>query len=148
MNLLETINHDLNASLKSKDKAGVDLLRLLKAALKNEMIDLKRDDLKDDDVIRVLKKEAKKRQDAITLFEQGGRNELALKEEQELVRIKKYLPEQMSREQIMELAKQVLVSLGETGSNQFGQVMKTVMQKAAGRADGAVVSEVVRGLMN
>ena len=94
----------------------------------------------DDEVVKVLSKEAKKRQDAIELYQKGNRTELAQAEQQELDIIKQYLPEQMSPDQVRQVVEQVISSTDQT---QFGAVMGAVMKELKGKADGSVVKKVV-----
>lgn len=144
MSLAERLNNDLKQALLDRHKDAVDLLRLIKAALQNEAISLKSKELKDDQVIKVLKREAKKRQDSITQFTQGNRPDLADKEKHELELIKPYLPEEMSSGKVKEIVAQVIQEMGEVSPSQFGAVMGAVMQRTQGQADGALVSRTVK----
>ena len=127
--------------------ATTDLLRLLKAAFKNEMINLKKQDLTDDEALKILKREAKKREDSIDLYTKGNRPDLADKEKVELVMIRKYLPAELSEDQVREIVASVIAELGATAPSQFGLVMKAAMAKAGGTADGAVVSKIVKEML-
>ena len=147
MPLVDTIDADYKQALTSRDQARVDLLRLLRSALKNETINLKKSDLTDEEATKVLKKEAKKRTDAIELYRQGGRKDLADKEQQELNIIQEYLPAAMSEDEIKRVVAEAVASLPEVDPSQFGMVMKLVMPKIQGRADGQAVSQAVKEIL-
>ncbi|NMC51824.1 GatB/YqeY domain-containing protein [Candidatus Kuenenbacteria bacterium] len=147
MSLLSQLDNDLKSAMIARNSELTDLLRLLKAALKNEMIGLKKQDLTDEEVFKVLKREAKKREDSIPLFTSGNRPELAAKEQAELALIKKYLPAELSEDKIREIVESVIAELGASSPSQFGLVMKAAMAKAGGQADGGVVSRVVKEIL-
>lgn len=141
MNLQEQINTDLISATKSGDSARIGVLRLLKNAFSNEQIKL-RHILSDEEVLKVLAREAKQRRDSIQAYRDGGREDLASEEEAELSVIETYLPQQISDE---ELEKVVVATIDELGSNaQMGRVIGEVMKKVASRADGGRVSLLVR----
>ncbi len=148
MSLLSQLEADLKQALLSKDKATVDLLRLMKAALKNEMIALKKTALTDDEVVKVLKREAKKRQDSIQQFTNGGRQDLADQEKKELALLEKYLPQQLPAEEIKKIIQQVAGEMGEIAPSQFGMLMGAVMKKIGNQADGNLVSQLVKEFIN
>ena len=111
------------------------------------MISLKKQDLTDEEVLKVLKREAKKREDSIAIFTTGNRADLAAKEQAELVLIKKYLPAEMSADELRPIVASVIAETGASAPSQFGLVMKAVMTKAGGTADGAVVSKIVKEML-
>lgn len=132
---------------KNKESETVETLRMVKAALINRKVDKllsKDDELPDEEVIAVLKTEAKKRQDSIESYRQGDREDLAVKEESEMVIIKKFLPEQLSDEQLRGLVAEVISEVGNPGPSGFGKVMGAVMAKTKGAADGNAVSRIVK----
>lgn len=123
------------------DKVGV--LRMLNAALQNQAIAKGKDAvLTDEEVMQVLLREAKKRKESVEAFEKGGRPELAEKEKSELALLEVYLPKQMSRGEVVAAVEKVLAGLADK-SNQ-GLVMKAVMAELKGKADGKMISGVVR----
>jgi uncharacterized protein YqeY len=148
MSLAQNIENDFKKAMLERNKDLANLLRLLKAALKNEMINLRKQELSDQEVIKVLKYEAKKHQDSIQQFAQGGRQDLVNQEKRELAMIKKYLPPEMSQEEIKKIVQEVVSGLGEVAPSQFGQVMGAVMKKVGGQTDGAIVSKVVKETLN
>lgn len=141
MSLLTKIDADLKQALKDKDQFKLGTLRMILAGLKNEKI-AKGEDLTDEDVEKVLRKEAKKRQEAIEMFKKADRKELVKKEADELKLIEAYLPKQMDKDEIEALIKKAK-ELGEW-SDDFGNNMKLMIKKTKGRADGGMVASLVK----
>ncbi len=141
--LKDKIEADLKHSLKNKDAARVSTLRFLKSAMQNLAIE-KRKGLEDDDIIAVIKKQAKQRKDSIEGFRQGNRMDLVEKEEIELRILEGYLPEELSRENIVLIVRQAIAESGAASIKEMGSVIKLVMAKAKGQADGSTVSAVVK----
>ena len=118
-------------------------MRLLNAAIKNRAIEKGKDAvLTEDEVLQVLTREAKKRKESVEAFTKGGRPELAEKEKIELALVESYLPKQMAREEVVVAVEKVLARLADKSN--AGLVMKAVMQELKGKADGKMISEVVR----
>ena len=136
--LKERIEADYKTAFKSGERLKVDVLRLIKADLQRVEID-KRTALADQDVIQVVSKQTKQRQETIDAAKKGGRADVAAQTEQELAILKTYLPAAMSTEQLTALIDEAVKTVG---TNQ-GLVMKHVMGKAAGAADGKIVSQLV-----
>ena len=143
MTLNEKLSAEIKAAMIAKNADRLNTLRLLKSALGYVAMEKKLDVLPDADFIAVAQKEVKKRKDSITQFEQGGRPELAAKEQQELVVIEEFLPKQLSVEEIKALIQAAIAETGATSKKQMGLVVKAVQAKAAGRADGKTVSTLV-----
>ncbi len=159
MSLKDRINKDLINALKNGDKFVVSVLRFLNASIKNKEIekrtklsktisDIKelesKSVLNDEEIIEVIMKECSKRRDAIAEFEKAKRLDLANSEKAELDILAKYLPEQISEEEIKSIVQKIASKMGEIGSLQFGQVMSQVMKEVKGRATGDVVSGIVK----
>ena len=143
MSLLQKLNDDLKSALKAGDAGKLGTLRMLSASIKNQAITKGKDAvLSDEEVMEVLRREAKKRKESVEAFEKGGRPDLAEKEKTELALIEVYLPKQMSREGVVSMVEKVLAGLADK-SNQ-GLVMKAVMAELKGKADGKMISEVVK----
>jgi len=140
---------DLKLAMKNKDVLKVSVLRMLIAAFNNEAINLMRKDegLSDEEAIKVLKKEAKKRKDSIEQYIAGGRPELAASEQKESEILSVYLPAEMSEEDLKKIVAEVIAEMGEVSPSQFGMVMKAVMAKTAGKADGGMASKVVKEVL-
>lgn len=141
--LADKLAADLKQSMLAKDALRTSTLRMLKSAIEYSKIEKKQESLADSDIIAVIKKQVKQRQDSIEGFEKGGRVDLADKEKAELAILKSYLPEELSQTQVEELVKTVITELGATTKADVGKVMKAVQAKIAGRADGRMVSQIV-----
>lgn len=145
MTVREKLELDLKGAQKKGEQARVDTLRLLLSELHNREIEKHGkgggDELTDEEALAVLKREAKKRKEAIELFRRGNRNDLAEKEEGELSILAAYLPAEMSRGEI----EAVVNALIAEGHKDFNGLMKEAMARLRGRADGRAVSEVIKG---
>jgi uncharacterized protein len=144
MALLQKITDDMKAAMKSGDKARLEVLRFtiagLNAAQKEKALKDPQATLSDEEVVTILQKEAKKRKDSIELFKQGKRDDLVAKEEGDLKVIYEYLPQPMTREEVVVLVK----DLRAKGITEFGSLMKEVMAVAKGRTDGKTVGDVIK----
>lgn len=142
----ETITGDLKTAMKAGDTQRREVLRLLLAAFKQAEVD-RQVELSESDAIDILSSEAKKRREAIEEMDRAGRADLADKERYELGVIEAYLPQQLSREEIEALAREVIQQVGATSPKDTGQVMKALMPQVKGQADGKLVSAVVQDLL-
>ncbi len=154
MNLKEKIKSDLNFALKEKKEAEVSVLRQLLAAVLNKEKEKrykskeeKDIQLTDEEIAEVISSEAKKRKESIEGFEKGNRQDLAEKEKKELEILKKYLPEQMSQDEIKKLAEEAIKKVGAKEQKDMGRVMAELMPKTKGRADGSLVSKIVKEIL-
>ncbi len=143
MGIIDNINKDLISAVKAGDKVAIAVLRMLKSEFKYKQIELGHD-LTDDDCIVVLSSAAKKRRESIESFTKGGRDDLVAREQAELEMISRYLPEQISDSQLEELVSNVISEVNASTPADLGQVMKNIMPKVIGRADGRRVNEMVR----
>jgi uncharacterized protein YqeY len=141
--LIDKIAADMKDALRAKDAARLSTLRLLKSAIEYYKIEKKQEKLTDADVVVVIKKQVKQRQDSIEGFEKGGRTDLVEKEKAELAVLKSYLPEEIPQAQLEEIVKAVIAEVGATTKADMGKVMKAVHAKVAGRADNRLVSQIV-----
>lgn len=144
--LLEQINQNLKEAMKNKDAETLSVLRMLIAAARNKEITLRKDgqaELSDEQIIEVVASEIKKRRDSAEAYISGGRQELADKENSEIKILEKYLPEQLSDEELEKIVQEVVAA----GADNFGQVMGQVMARAKGKADGNKVGEIVKKLL-
>lgn len=144
--LIEQIQKDLATALKDKKEVEISTLRLLLSEIHNKKIE-KQSELSDEDVVVVLRKEVKKRQEAIEAYRRGKRDDLVKKEREELEILSKYLPQEMGSEELEKIIKEVVSQLGRGGSQNFGWVMGEVMKRVKGRIDGAKVAQAVRKLI-
>lgn len=140
MSILEQINNDFQQAFKNREQGALATLRLVLAALKNERIK-KMADLEDNDVIKVLKSEVKKREEAILDYQIGGRKDLVDKENAEIKIIEKYLPAQMSEEETRRRVKGIIKHLGDESN--LGKIMGAVMAELKGQANGNLVKKIV-----
>lgn len=134
---------DMNDAMKKGDKAKLSTVRLLLSEIKNAEIK-KGAELTDDEITTVIGREAKKRREAIPLYRQGGREELAAKEELELAVLLGYLPAQLTETELNDLVDEAVRDCGATSMKEMGKVMAMLAPKIKGRADGAVVGNLVK----
>lgn len=169
MELKEKIEEDFKKAFKEKRKAEVSTFRMLKAAIFNKEkekrykiskagtreagADLsgeeleKESQLRDEEVMEVIFSEIKKRKEALLLFEKGKREDLVKKEKEEMEILKRYLPEQLSEKEIKKIAKEVIKKVGAKNIKEMGKVMSKLMPKLKGKADGGLVSKIVKELL-
>ncbi len=142
MALIDDIKNDLKDAMLSKEKLKVSTLRLLISSIKYRQIE-KSEELDDNEIIAVLSTEVKKRRESAEEYSKAERKELAEKEEAEIKVIEKYLPEQMTDEEITKLIDQAIADTGAESKKDMGKVMQQLMPKTKGRADGRKVSQIV-----
>ena len=147
MSLQQQISDDLKASMKARDKARTGALRMLLASLKNAAVAEGKGpqgELSDDAVIKLVQTEVKRRREAAAAFRDGGRDEQAAAEEAEAEVYAAYLPAQLGDDELASIVDETIAEVGASGPQDMGQVMKAVMPKVQGRADGSRVSGVVK----
>ncbi len=149
MTLKEQILNDFKEAFKNKDLVAKNTLSMLKSEISNREIDLgvREEGLKDEEVVKVVKSAVKKRKDAIEQFEKGGNMEMAESEKAELKVLEKYLPEQMSDEDIEIKVKEVIEKIGANSASDLGKVMGMVMGELGDKADGNTVREIASKLL-
>jgi len=141
--LTDKIDSDMKEAMRARDAARLSALRMLKSAVEYYKIEKKQEKLADTDVVAVIKKQIKQRQDSIDGFQQGGRLDLVDKEKAELAVLKSYLPDELSQALVEEIVKATIAEVGATTKADMGKVMKAVQAKTAGRADNRLVSQIV-----
>lgn len=141
--LANKIESDFIAAYKSKEAEKVAVLRMLKAAIKNKQVDLRREP-DDAEVLGILTSQLKQRQESHDQFKAGGRDEAAAKELREARIIEEYLPPAMSDEELQAIVEKAVDELGADGMKDMGRVMQKIMPECKGRVDGKKVSEAVR----
>lgn len=146
MSLKETLQQDRIKAMREGDTDRRNALGLLLAAIKQEEVD-GQISLDDEGVMTVLQKQAKQRRESIADYEKAGRAEMAAGEQAELDIIESYLPQQMGREEIAAIAGKIIAELGVTDAKGMGQIMGKLMPSVKGKADGRLVNEVVRELL-
>jgi uncharacterized protein YqeY len=143
MSLLARLEADLKEAMRAKDAERRDALRLILNALRGAEKELQRP-LHDDEELQVLQRERKKRLEAAEAYRAGEREEQAQAEERELAVLEEFMPDPLSEEELEEIVDDVIAEVGATSMSHFGRVMADVMPQVSGRADGSVVSQLVR----
>ena len=149
MSLVAKIDADLKAAMIAKDAEKLSVLRMLKSAVKYAAIEKGGADSvpTDLEVLSVVRKEVKKREDSIASFTQAGRTDMADKEKKEMEFLKTMLPAQLTPEKLEQLVKEAIAEVGATSKAQMGSVMKAAQAKAAGQADGKALSQLVQRML-
>ena len=147
MNFEQLINDNLKNAMKSGDKIRLETLRSLRASIIEFNKSGSDKEMTEDVAMKILNSAAKQRRDAMKLYEQGGRNDLAEKEKQELEIIREFLPEQMSGEEIKKIISGIISDTGASGMQDMGKVMGKAMQELKGKADGSAVKSIVQELL-
>jgi uncharacterized protein YqeY len=146
MGLNEKLSEDQKAAMKDGDTLKISVLRLLRTRIKERAVE-KRDDLSDEEIYKVIMSQAKKRQEAIDLFEQGGRGDLAEREKQEIEILRSYLPPMLSDDEVKTLAQEAIKEVEAKTPRDLGRVMKVLMPKVVGRTEGSQANKIVKALL-
>ncbi|HUN54080.1 MAG TPA: GatB/YqeY domain-containing protein [Smithella sp.] len=147
MDINNKLNEEMVAAAKSKDKIRLSAIRMLKTALHNKEINLMRP-LNESEVLQVLSSMIKQRKDSIEQFAKGGRTDLVEKEEAELKVVQEFMPAQMSEDEVDSLIKKAIEEAGAVSIKEMGKVMKILMPKLTGTADGKMVGEKVKAMLS
>ena len=152
MSLREKINQQFNTALKNKNKTLVSTLRLILAAIKERDIanrtSGKKEEVKDPEIIKVLQKMKKQRQDSADLYKKGGRQELLNIEEEEIKIIDTFLPKQLSEEETKKICKEIIESVGASSVKDMGKIMGTLKKKYSDSIDFSKANIIIKGLLN
>ena len=152
MSLREKINEQLNVALKNKNKTLISTLRLILAAIKEGDIanrtTEKREGIKDTEIIKILRKMKKQRQDSIALYKKGERLELSAAEEAEITVIDTFLPKQLNEEETKKICKEVIESLGASNIKDMGKIMGVLKKKYSDSIDFSKANLIVKGLLS
>ena len=143
MSLKEILNNDIKTAMKAKDKETLAVLRMIKTAVQAAEID-KKEELNAEEELTILAREAKQRRESLAEFVKAGRDELVAKTEAEIEIVERYLPKQLSLEEVKEVIATVAEKIGATTQKEFGKLMGAVMQELKGKADGNVIKEQVK----
>ena len=146
MDIKQKLTDDLKQAMRDGDKVRRSVIRLAMAAIKNAEI-ARHAALDDTDILGIIAKEARQRQESIEAFRQGNRQDLVAQEEAELAVLKEYLPRQMTREEIITAARQVIAEVGAQGPGDKGKVMPQLIAQLKGRADGREINAIVTELL-
>jgi len=145
--LKQKLTDDLKQAMRSGDKVRRSVIRLVMAAIKNAEI-ARQATLNDTDILGVIAKEIRQRQESIDAFRKGNRQDLVAQEEAEMAVLKEYLPRQLTREEIITAARQVIAEVGAQGPGDKGKVMPRLIAQLKGRADGREINAVVTELLS
>ncbi len=148
MSLQERINEDLKVYMKSKDTFKLGVVRMVKGAVQLEKINLKREELSDDEIIKLISKQIKMRKDSIAEFTKAGRDDLVQQNEKEIEVLKEYMPEEMSEEEVINIINEAISSTGASNIKEMGKVMREVTPKVSGRFDMGRVSSIIKEKLN
>jgi uncharacterized protein YqeY len=147
MSLKEKIRQDMVSATKSRDLVALSTLRMLLASVKNREIELRKE-ADDAEVMKIIATSIKQRKESVELYDKGGRSDLVEKETREKEVLETYLPPQMNREDLVSLIEEVISEVGALGVSDIGKVMKDLMPRVTGRADGKEVSDLVREILS
>lgn len=147
MSLEERITQDLKEAMKNKDQAALRGIRAIKAAILLEKTSGAKHELTQDMEMKILQKLIKQRRDSLDIYEKQGREDLALTEREEIEVIERYLPRQMSRQELRAEIKKIIEEIGASSMKDMGKVMGTASKKLVGRVDGKTMSGIVRELL-
>ena len=143
MNLLERLESDMVKAAKARDSERLGVVRYVRSQTKNREIELRRE-LKDEDVVEILTRIAKQHRESIEQFTGGGRDDLVESERRQLSVIEEYLPAQLGEQELLEILSEVIDETGAAGPRDMGMVMKTIMPRVKGRADGKMLKALVQ----
>ena len=146
-NLKEKLNNDLKQAMRGGDKVRRSVIRLVLAAVKNAEI-ARQGDLEDSDTLGVIAKEVRQHHESIEAFRQGNRQDLVAQEEAELAILQEYLPQQMTRDEVIAEARRIIEEVGAQGPGDKGKVMPKLIAQLKGKADGREINTVVTELLS
>ncbi|CAM3106288.1 GatB/YqeY domain-containing protein [Sporolactobacillus spathodeae] len=147
MNLIDRLTNDMKEAMKAREKARLSVIRMLKTSLHNESIKTG-NQLSDEEALAVLTRELKQRKDSLQEFENAGRHDLVDEVSFEIAIVQSYLPEQLSEDDVQSIVDETISEVGAVSKADIGKVMKAIMPKVKGRADGSLINRLVRGKLN
>jgi len=143
MSLEERLVEEMKQALKSNDKLRLSTIRMIRSALKNKEIELRKK-LEDEDVVKVMQAMVRKGEESVEQFQTGGRMDLVEKEKKEIEILKSFLPQPLSQEEILKIIDQSIQETQASSLKDIGKVMKSVMPKIGGKADGKLINQLVK----
>ena len=144
MSLLDRLNNDMKQAMKNKEKDKLSVIRMIKAALQNEALKLRKDELSEAEDLTVLSRELKQRKDSLQEFSNAGREDLVEKIQTEIKYVEVYMPQQLTEEEVSKIVIETIQSVGATSKADMGKVMGALMPKEIGKADGTLVNKLVQ----
>ena len=143
MSLKQKLQEDLKTSMKTKDTVRKSVVTLIRSSIKQIEVD-KRIELSDDDIIDIISKQLKQRNDSLEQFLNAGREDLVEETRSEIEILKEYLPQQLSEEELNEIVKQTISEVGATSMKDMGKIMSVIRPKTKGKADGKLINKLVK----
>ncbi len=143
MSLIERLNQDMKTAMKNKEKTTLSVIRMVRSSIKNKEIELQHS-LTEEEALDVVAKELKQQKDSLREFEQVGREDLAQKARDEIAVLERYMPEQLTDAELKKIVQETIASTGAASKADMGKVMKAVMPRVKGRADGKRVNRLVQ----
>ena len=143
MTLKQKLQEDLKTSMKNKDTLRKSVITLIRSSIKQVEVD-KRIELNDDDIIDIISKQLKQRNDSLEQFLDAGREDLVEETRSEIEVLKEYLPQQLSEEELNEIVKLTISEVGATSMKDMGKIMSVIKPKTKGRADGKLINKLVK----
>ncbi|WKB36903.1 GatB/YqeY domain-containing protein [Terrilactibacillus sp. S3-3] len=147
MSLVDRLNQDMKQAMKAKDKVRLSVIRMIKTSLQNESIKHGKE-LSEDEALTVLTRELKQRKDSLQEFERAGRQVIIDSVQEEIAIVNSYMPEQLSADELQTLIDETISEVGAKTKADMGKVMKAIMPKVKGRADGSQISHLVQSQLN
>ncbi|HLR03844.1 MAG TPA: GatB/YqeY domain-containing protein [Virgibacillus sp.] len=144
MSLLNQLNQDMKQAMKQKDKATLSVIRMVKTSMQNEAIKLGKEELSQEEELTILTKELKQRKDSLQEFKKANRDDLVENLETEIHILQEYMPEQLTDDELTEIVQEAIEEVGATSVKDMGNIMKIVMPKVKGKADGSRVNKLVK----
>ena len=141
--LFSKLQEEMKAAMKSGDKDRLSTIRMLISEIKKVQIDSKKE-LSDEEIVSILQKYIKQRKEAFTQYEQAGRKDLAEKELKEIEIVQQFLPPPLSEDELMKIVEETIKELGASSIKDMGKVVKTTLEKVKGRAEGSLISKIVK----
>lgn len=148
MLIKETILSDIKTAMKEKDSKKLEVLRFVNSQIKNKEIELRPEELSDSEVIKVLKKYVKQRQESMAQFKEHGRDDLVEAEKYQAEVVEAYLPKMMSEEELKKVVEETVAEEGATSMKDMGAVMQKVIKKTGDLADGKMISQLVKAKLS
>lgn len=148
MTLEERIQKDLVTAMKNRQENALAALRSIKTAIQNEKTNGTYHELTDADVVGIIQKLVKQRKESMDIYSQAGRNELADKEQKEMLVLMEYVPKQLTEEEVEEKVKEIIAETGASSMKDMGKVMGLATQRLKGLAEGKTISQIVKNLLN
>jgi uncharacterized protein len=143
MSLEERLIEEMKGAMKSSDKLRLSTIRMIRSAVKNKEIEIRKT-LEDEDVVKVIQAMVRKGEESVEQFQTGGRTDLVEKEKKEIEILKSFLPQPLSQDQILKIIDQSIQETQASSLKDIGKVMKSVMPKIGGKADGKLINQLVK----